>query len=943
LDGGKYAGGFKGVEMKSSTAVFGSLLQFGRHSMSRGPLTLAMLIAAMGAIAAAQSVAEAETVRRGVVAADHAAAQNLLREVGVTADGHVRLHVDADALAALRGGAAMHGRRTLVRVPVTQHEEVDLVLERFEAMTPDARFTWVNANGEEAELDRPNVLLMRGSILNEPGSRAFIAITERGGGTGSIQFASGRRMQIDTDRDEDDVVMGLIVRPAGTEFPDVPMFCGVDHGIVPEDRRDCCPMKTGIDSEDPLFRGPRLLTIAVEGDQRYTELFPTLDDAAAYVVQVIGAVSDIYIRDLDFSVMVDQVRLWPKGDMPFGAHNLGGFRNWWLNNNSMEGINLVHLFSGRRDLNYGGVAFIANACNQNAFGISGFLLGDFPDPVKMSHLGNWDIVVIAHEIGHNLGVWHTHDYGIDSCAGGENIRGTIMSYCHINQGGLLNIDLRMHGQIGDLIRENHPHGPDSCLFYDCNGNGIDDAIDIASGTSDDVDNNGIPDECEDCTGTGVLHSVLIAGGEPDVNNNGIPDICEADCTGTGIPDSWEIALGLVEDVNHNGIPDVCEPDCDGNGVPDFLDILNGTYTDFDRNGVPDICQDCIGNGQPDWIDLERQFHLFVGLADGVVREYHRDSGVYMQSHGRGVVAQAYDLVFGQDRLLYVASRGTNEVIRIDPDSGEKVVFVHAWPSGVTEPVSLTFGPNGNLFVLSGDDGSVREYHGETGAFLGMFVAAGSGGMSMPSTIRFGPNGNLFATSSGNHRILEYDGTTGQFVGTFADSTDGLFLPRGITFLPNGDLLVVNTGSVLRFGPNGENHGVFNDDYPITGPWGITVGPNGNVYLAANVSPVRLVEYDGETGLYLRSFVRGDTELLSPTNIAFRPASPLDSNGSGIPDVCEGIIPGDLNGDGVVDGADLLILLSQWGDCDDPGECPGDLNNDGLVDGADLLILLSNWG
>jgi len=54
-------------------------------------------------------------------------------------------------------------------------------------------------------------------------------------------------------------------------------------------------------------------------------------------------------------------------------------------------------------------------------------------------------------------------------------------------------------------------------------------------------------------------------------------------------------------------------------------------------------------------------------------------------------------------------------------------------------------------------------------------------------------------------------------------------------------------------------------------------------------------------------------------------------------------PGDLNCDGVVDGADLLILLSAWGECPAPNDCPADLNNDGSVDGADLLILLSNWG
>ncbi|MBM3990289.1 MAG: hypothetical protein FJ298_04695 [Planctomycetes bacterium] len=30
---------------------------------------------------------------------------------------------------------------------------------------------------------------------------------------------------------------------------------------------------------------------------------------------------------------------------------------------------------------------------------------------------------------------------------------------------------------------------------DCNGNGIEDAIDIANGTSSDLDGDGVPDEC----------------------------------------------------------------------------------------------------------------------------------------------------------------------------------------------------------------------------------------------------------------------------------------------------------------------------------------------------------------------------------------------------------------------------------------------------------------
>lgn len=49
--------------------------------------------------------------------------------------------------------------------------------------------------------------------------------------------------------------------------------------------------------------------------------------------------------------------------------------------------------------------------------------------------------------------------------------------------------------------------------------------------------------------------------------------------------------------------------------------------------------------------------------------------------------------------------------------------------------------------------------------------------------------------------------------------------------------------------------------------------------------------------------------------------------------------GDLNGDGVIDDADLLLVLFAFGASDSEA----DLNNDGIVDDADLLIVLFNFG
>lgn len=60
-------------------------------------------------------------------------------------------------------------------------------------------------------------------------------------------------------------------------------------------------------------------------------------------------------------------------------------------------------------------------------------------------------------------------------------------------------------------------------------------------------------------------------------------------------------------------------------------------------------------------------------------------------------------------------------------------------------------------------------------------------------------------------------------------------------------------------------------------------------------------------------------------------------------VTGGKVLGDLDGNGVVDGADLSILLAAWGPCDDCDDCDADLNGGCQVDASDLALLLGNWG
>ena len=69
----------------------------------------------------------------------------------------------------------------------------------------------------------------------------------------------------------------------------------------------------------------------------------------------------------------------------------------------------------------------------------------------------------------------------------------------------------------------------------------------------------------------------------------------------------------------------------------------------------------------------------------------------------------------------------------------------------------------------------------------------------------------------------------------------------------------------------------------------------------------------------------------------------DANSNGLPDICEQPTchDADLYRNNRIDGADLGILLSEWGPV--TPSTNSDINKDGSVNGADLGLLLSFWG
>jgi len=97
-------------------------------------------------------------------------------------------------------------------------------------------------------------------------------------------------------------------------------------------------------------------------------------------------------------------------------------------------------------------------------------------------------------------------------------------------------------------------------FNDCNLNLVLDECDIAGGSAEDCDTNGVIDACQvDCNGNGVSDACDIVGGtSDDIDGDGVPDECQADCNTNDFPDDGDISSGDSSDCNTNGVPDECD-------------------------------------------------------------------------------------------------------------------------------------------------------------------------------------------------------------------------------------------------------------------------------------------------------------------------------------------------------------------------------------------------
>jgi hypothetical protein len=813
----------------------------------------------------------------------------------------------------------------ILSLPVSSSESIELDLKRFTILAPDVKFV---IGGTDEELPISDILLFRGKVAGDPSSLCYFSITPSGMINGFVQSTQGRYAMAtpleDGNIDHSRVLIRQVTGSSDGSEPE--NFCGVEfdpNNVIQMDQLVLTPSDN---------KGALLFNVALEMDQAMVNIFPTVNDCRDYVVQLLGAVSSIYIDQLQIRLALRYARFWTSPP-PFNAFDLGGFRDWWKTNQDDSHFDIVHMLSGERTSSYAGVAYVTNTCTHEAYGIDAFLNGSFAHPLRYPDNGNWDINVVAHEMGHNLGTYHTHDDSrytplIDNCGNGTPSIGTIMSYCHTHPGYQMNIDLRMHRRVYVLVRSVIDGA--GCHPFDCNGNNVNDSIDIALGSSLDVNSDGVPDECQDCNANLTLDPQDIILGAADIDNNGVPDMCEPDCNSNSRPDRSETVSGFSPDDDGDFQPDVCDADCNSNSVIDFNEINANLNLDINRNRVLDACEDCNSNSIVDWQDMQYQGFLYTGeltLAGTDVAEYHGISGVKNRVNGTSM-GSVYDVKINpQNRMVAYSPINSGEVWQYDPMTNANSVLV---PSGTLSSsgglLFKTISGTPTLLVTDVTVNRIAKFDPTTGAFLGYFVPGGGSTLNQPIGMTVGPDGHVYVANSGNNTIRKLDGTTGASLAVFVTAgSGGLSSPRGLVFNPvSGNLLVTSYSSnqVLEYnGTTGAFVKVFNESAPpVTSPWGIMIAPNGNVLVGMGGTTKRIYEYNKYSGKYYRAFIRGSAFMQDPTGFDIMPPSALDLNQNNRLDACEG---GDMDSDGVPDITDNCPSIANPTQTDSDGDGDGD--------------------
>ena len=189
-------------------------------------------------------------------------------------------------------------------------------------------------------------------------------------------------------------------------------------------------------------------------------------------------------------------------------------------------------------------------------------------------------------------------------------------------------------------------------------------------------------------------------------------------------------------------------------------------------------------------------HRLVRIETSASAPFAATSASVFVSPGSGGLSLPHRSRLGPDGALYVASAGTDQLLRFNANTGAPL-GVFAGPSGgaLDYPVDFVFRPDGYVYVSSQLTNSVRRFSSSTGA-LDPLWSASHASLSGPSGLVFDSANRLYVAGRFSNNVVRFDAATGAHQLSFGNVSSAF----GLALLPDGRLLAASgaTGTVQTF-------------------------------------------------------------------------------------------------------------------------------------------------
>ena len=259
--------------------------------------------------------------------------------------------------------------------------------------------------------------------------------------------------------------------------------------------------------------------------------------------------------------------------------------------------------------------------------------------------------------------------------------------------------------------------------------------------------------------------------------------------------------------------------------------------------------------------------------------------------------------------------------------------------------SVSFSPNGSTLASGGTDKTVRLWNMETDT-LQHTLTGHTDAVTSVAFSRFHGNGFTLASASADKTIRLWNGVTGAHQHTLTRHTDRV---SSVAFSPEEGILTLASGSYdgtirLWDGITGAHKNTLTGHNRFV--LSVAFDPDGKTLASGGVdNTIRL--WDPNTGKLKRILI-GHTNGV--TSVTFSPDGGTLASGSNdgtvllwdltlkTPQPTD--LTADINGDGVVNIQDLVLVSSNLGKT---GENPADINDDGVVNIQDLVLVAAELG